>query len=92
MTLCLSAFGRLTLAEGAASHAATLAGAADGLRRRAGVRPWPMQRRPEVELVDDLRRALGVEAFDAAFAAGSRLSRQEAAAITSDRREAARVA
>jgi len=78
-TLCLSAFGRLALAEGDAERAALLAGAADGLRRRAGVRPWPMLRRPEAELVTQVREALGAEAFDQSFAAGGRLGRREAA-------------
>jgi tetratricopeptide (TPR) repeat protein len=80
MTLCLGAFGRLALAAGDAVRAAILAGAAAGLRERAGVRAWPMQRPPESELVDELRQVLGIEAFDRAFAAGSPLSQQEAAA------------
>jgi tetratricopeptide (TPR) repeat protein len=92
MTLCLGAFGRLALAEGDPTRAATLAGAAEGLRRRAGVRPWPMQRRPETELIDEVRQALGSEAFDQAFAAGSRLSTQEAAANARDRRGSGTVA
>ena len=62
-------------------RAAKLAGAADGLRRRAGVRAWLMLRRPENELVDETRQALGIDAFDQAFAAGSRLSQHKAAAM-----------
>jgi predicted ATPase len=85
-TLCLGGFGRLALAEGEAERAATLAGAADGLRRRAGVRAWPMLRWPETELVDDLRAALDADAFEQAFAAGGRVSRREAAATARDRR------
>jgi hypothetical protein len=87
MTLCLGAFGRLALAEGDAVRAATLVGAADGLRRRAGVRAWPMQRRPETELVDELRQALGGDAFGRAFGSGSGLSRQEAANEARDQRD-----
>jgi predicted ATPase len=87
MTLCLGAFGRLALAEGDAVRAAMLVGAADGLRRRAGVRAWPMQRRPETELVDELRQALGGDAFGRAFGSGSGLSRQEAANEARDQRD-----
>ena len=53
MTLCLSAFGRVALVEGEAERAALLVGAAGGLRRRAGVRPWPMLRRPETKRIDE---------------------------------------
>jgi tetratricopeptide (TPR) repeat protein len=88
MTLALGAFGRLALMEGDAVRAATLAGAADGLRRRAGVRPWPMLRRPETELVDELRQTLDVDAFEQAFAAGSRMTRREAAVTARERRRA----
>jgi hypothetical protein len=88
LTLCLGAFGRLALAEGEVVRASILAGAADGLRRRAGVRAWPMQRRPETELVAELRQALAVDAFERAFATGSRLSRQEAAATARNQRDA----
>ena len=92
LSLSLGAFGRLALAEGDAVRAAILAGAADGLRRRAGVRAWPMQRRPETELVDDVRQALGVDAFAEAFAAGSQLSQQGAAALARDRPRGSRAA
>jgi hypothetical protein len=47
-----------------------------------------MQRRPESELVAELGQALGVDAFDRAFATGSRLSRQEAAANARNQRDA----
>ena len=92
MTLCLSAFGRLALAEGEAERAALLVGAAGGLRRRAGVRPWPMLRRPETELIAEVREALGGDGFDRAFAAGSELSRQEAAAVAHDAQPSATAA
>jgi predicted ATPase len=88
-TLCLSAFGRLALELGDPERAALLVGATDGLRRRAGVRPWPMLRRPETELMAAVREALGTDGFDRAFAAGSRLSRQEAAAVAHDDRPSA---
>jgi hypothetical protein len=86
MTLAFGAFGRLALAEGEPGRGALLLGAADGLRRRAGVRPWPMLRRPETELTGEVREALGTDDFDQAFAVGFRLSRQEAAAAAREPR------
>ena len=44
VTLCLTAFARLALAEGDPERAALLAGAAEGLRQRAGLRAWPALR------------------------------------------------
>jgi hypothetical protein len=43
-----------------------------------------MLRRPETELIAEVREALRTDGFDRAFAAGSRLSRQEAAAVAHD--------
>jgi hypothetical protein len=45
VTLYLAAFAQLALVEGDAERAALLAGAADGLRRRAGLGVWPLLRR-----------------------------------------------
>jgi predicted ATPase len=78
--LCLAAFARLALAEGDPERAALLAGAADGLRRRVGMRAWPIQRRGEADLVAEIRQALGADGFDQAFAAGSGLSQRAAVA------------
>ena len=61
-------------------RAALLAGAADGLRRRAGLRAWPMLRPGEADLVAQVRQALGAERFDQVFATGTRLTRREAVA------------
>lgn len=80
VTLGLSAFAMLAFAAGHPEQAARLAGAAEGLRQRAGFSTWPMVRQGEVDLADQIRRALGDEAFGRAFAAGSRLTRQEAVA------------
>ena len=85
VTLCLAAFARLAFAEGDPERAALLAGAAEGLRRRAGMRTWPTLRRGEAELVTDVRQALGVDRFGQVFAAGSRLSQQQAVAAIRDR-------
>ncbi|HYV81844.1 MAG TPA: hypothetical protein VE979_27350, partial [Streptosporangiaceae bacterium] len=65
-------------------RAALLAGAAEGLRRRAGLQVWPVQRRGEAELVAQIRQALGASAFDEQHAAGARLSRREAVAAARD--------
>ena len=80
VTLCLAAFARWALVEGDPERAALLAGAAEGLRRRAGLRAWPMLRRGEAELAAQVRQALGADRFDQVFAAGARLTQQEAVA------------
>jgi predicted ATPase len=80
VTLCLTAFARLAFVEGDPQRAALLAGAAEGLRRRVGLQPWPLMRRVEAELVAQVREALGADRFDQPYAAGSRLSQQEAVA------------
>ena len=68
------------------SSAALLEGAADGLRRRAGLRAWPMLRPTETELLARLRQALGADRLDQVFSDGSRLSQQQAIAAVHDRR------
>jgi hypothetical protein len=88
VTLCLAAFTQLALAEGDPERAALLAGAAEGLRRRVGLRPWPMLRRAEAELVAQLDQALGADRFNELFAAGPPLNRREAVAAARDRRGA----
>jgi len=85
VALCLAAFARLALAEGDPDRAALAAGAADGLRRRAGLRAWPILRRGEADLTVQIRQVLGTERFDQAFAAGSELSQHEAAAAVRGR-------
>jgi hypothetical protein len=86
VTLCLAAFARQASVEGDPEQAALLAGAADGLRRRVGLQAWPLLRRGEAELVAQVRQALGADRFDQVYAAGSRLSQQEAVAAVRDRR------
>jgi predicted ATPase len=66
VTFCLGAFARLAFGEGEHRRAAVLAGAAAGLRERAGVRAWPMLRRPEAELIAQIKEALGPD-FDSLF-------------------------
>ncbi|MGN6175921.1 MAG: ATP-binding protein, partial [Streptosporangiaceae bacterium] len=47
VTLCLVAYAELAMAEGEPERAALLAGAVEGLRRRADLGAWPMLRRDE---------------------------------------------
>ena len=69
-------------------RAALVAGAAEGLRRRVGLRGWPLLRRGEAALLAQIRQALGADRFDQAFAAGSRLTQRQAVAAVRDWRDA----
>jgi len=89
VTLSLAGFARLALVEGAPDRAAVAFGAAEGLRRRVGLRVWPTLRRGEADLVDQLEHALGADRFEKALATGSRLSRVDAVAIVRERGDAA---
>jgi Tetratricopeptide repeat len=84
LSLILVASARLAFAVGDPAGAAQLAGAAQGLRERVGLRPWPMLRRGEDELMTKLRQALGPDRFEEAFAAGTRLNQREAIAAAQD--------
>jgi predicted ATPase/class 3 adenylate cyclase len=44
LTLCLTALAQLAFVGGDGERAALLAGAAEGLRQRVGLRAWPLQR------------------------------------------------
>jgi predicted ATPase len=80
LTLCLMAFARLALAQGDPERAALLAGAAAGLRQRAGLRVWPMLRQGETDLITRIRQAQDPDRFSKVTAAGSRFSKQQAVA------------
>jgi len=86
VTLCLAAQARLAYGEGDPERTALLEGAADGLRRRVGLRAWPMLRPTETELTAQLRQALGADRFDQAFSVGSQLNQREAVAAVRDGR------
>jgi hypothetical protein len=86
VTLCLTAFAQLAFVEGDGERAALLAGAAEGLRQRVGLRAWPLQRQGEAQMVAQIRQALDVDRFDQAFAAGARLNRREVVAAVRDPR------
>jgi hypothetical protein len=84
VTLSLAGYAQLAFAEGDPERAALLAGAAEGLRRRAGLRVWPALRHSEDELVAQIRQTLGGSQFDQAFSAGSRLTQRQAVDIARD--------
>jgi hypothetical protein len=83
LTRCLIAFARLAFAGGDPERAALLVGAAEGLRRRVGLRAWPILRNGEADLSGQISRALGPARFSEMTQAGSRLSRQEAVTAVS---------
>jgi hypothetical protein len=80
VTLCLVAYARLALAAGDPERAALLAGAVEGLRRRAGLGAWPMLRQAEAALLDQIRQSLSTDRFEQMYADGTRLSQREAVA------------
>jgi len=84
VTLCLIAYARLAVAAGDPERAALLVGAAEGLRRRVGLRAWPVLRSGEADLIEQIRLALGPDRFSEMTQAGSALNRQEAVAAVSD--------
>jgi ATP/maltotriose-dependent transcriptional regulator MalT len=86
VTLSLVGFARAAFMDGDAERAALLTGAAEGLRRRVGLRMWPSLRGAEAELGAQVREALGRERFEEVFAAGVRLNQREAVAAARDRR------
>jgi predicted ATPase len=81
LTFALVAFAQLTLAEADTRRAAMALGAADGLRKRAGLRAWPLTRRSEAELVTRVARQTDPEIYKGAFAAGSELHPRDALAL-----------
>ena len=81
VTFALVASAGLALAEGLPRRAATALGAADGLRRRAGLRTWPLARQTEAELTEQVRNATDPETFHEAFAAGAELNARDAVAL-----------
>ena len=58
VTLCLTAFAQLAFVQGDGDRAALLAGAAEGLRQRVGLRAWPLQQQGEAQFVAQIRQAL----------------------------------
>ena len=81
VTFSLVAYAQLALAERDVRRAAMALGAADGLRRRAGLRAWPSMRRCEAQLATRVAQEIDSDVFKAAFAAGSELNQREAVAL-----------
>jgi predicted ATPase len=81
VTFSLVAHAQLALAEGDPQTAALALGAADGLRQRVGLRPWPSARRSEAQLLVRLKTTLDPEVLEKARATGFRLDRDDAIAL-----------
>ena len=81
VTMSLVGFARLAFATRMPDRAAVTLGAAEGLRRRVGIRAWATLRRGEADLAEQLERALGPDRFNETFTKGSGLSRAEAVAM-----------
>ncbi|NEK58840.1 DUF4062 domain-containing protein [Geodermatophilus sabuli] len=81
LTFSLVAAAQLALARGEAVQAARALGAAEGLRRRAGLRAWPARRRAEADLVARVAQELGAGDYEDAVAVGARSSHREAVAL-----------
>jgi hypothetical protein len=79
LILVVNAFAQLALSTGDGARAALLAGAASGLRRRAGLQVFSSLT-GEVDLVAQIRTVMDADSFDQAYAAGSKLGRLEAVA------------
>ena len=63
VTVCLAAQARLAFAQDDPERAARLQSAADGLRRRVGLRVWPTLRQAEADLIARARQTLGTDRF-----------------------------
>jgi hypothetical protein len=88
LTEFLSVFAQLAQMQGEPERAALLAGAAEGIRQRVGLRTWSTQRYGATEPIARAREALGADRFDQIFAAGSQLNQQQAVAAIRDQRGA----
>ena len=81
VTFSLVAYAQLALAERDVPGAAKALGAADGLRKRAGLRAWPSMRPGEAELATRVAQGIDPNVFKDAYAAGSELNQREALAL-----------
>jgi hypothetical protein len=84
VTFALVALAQLALSEGDPVGAARALGAADGLRKRAGLLVWPLTRRSESDLLEHAKKEVDQQSFTDAFAAGSVLHHREALALVRD--------
>ena len=81
LTFALVTAAQLAWADGDPPRAATALGAADGLRRRAGLTAWPLTRRREGQLVALVAEGSDPATYEAAFAAGAELNARAALAL-----------
>jgi predicted ATPase len=86
VTFALAAHARLALEEGDARRAALALGAADGLRRRAGLQVWPSMRREEAALASRVAEQLDAAVYQDTLAAGAQLRRRDAVALVREPR------
>jgi len=63
---------------GDSEDAARFAGAGEGLRARAGLRPWPVLRKREADLLTELADKLGADRFKQVYSDGAELNRRNA--------------
>ena len=85
VTFVLVAFVELALTQADARSAAIALGAASGLRKRAGLRAWPVTRRLEADLLARVTDELGPETFKVAFETGSHFLLREALTLVRER-------
>jgi predicted ATPase len=81
LSFALIAYAELALAEADNGRAAMALGAADGMRKRAGLRAWPLIRQSESDLIARLVQQTDTEIYRDAFAAGSALHARDALAL-----------
>jgi tetratricopeptide (TPR) repeat protein len=89
ISISLAAIAQLAFADGHPERAALLIAAAEGVRRRAGLRPWAILQEVNAALASQARLALGARRFDELSATGARLSQREAVAAVKDGGDAA---
>jgi predicted ATPase len=81
LTFALVTAAQLAVLDGDPRRAATALGAADALRRRAGLTTWPLSRRRESQLIDLVRASTDSATYTDAFAAGAELNARAALAF-----------
>ena len=86
LTFALVTAAQLARANADPQRAATLLGAAHGLRQRAGLTAWPLTRRRERELIALVTEDNDPATYEAAFGAGAQLNARTALTLVySDR-------
>jgi predicted ATPase len=80
VSLALSAYALLAAHVGDLRRAAVARGAVEEIRRRIGIKVWPVVSGVEQQFVDQVRHALGDAEYDAALAEGAAQTLHEAVA------------